>query len=201
MICNYKLKVSIMKKATFIFIMVVNSILIKAQEQTQLSKGHFFLGGGFDLEYAKHSEGEKITSIETSPNAAFFLADKFAVGIRFNFKITLTKGSTLNGTSYILRESTYSIIPFVRYYLFSYLFSEGEIGYQRYWWNHDNVDRTKFGGFTASINLGYSLFLNEHIAIEPVVSYAYERLKNINVEPFDRKSNILDFSIKINSFF
>lgn len=200
MITNYRLKASIMKKTTFIIILVINTILIKAQEQTQLTKGHFFIGGGFDLEYAKHNEGRIITSIETSPNAAFFLADNLAVGMRFNSKLTITKGSAVNVTSYLFRESNYAITPFVRYYILSNLFSEGEIGYERYWENLDSGEKTKFWGFTGSIGIGYSLFLNKHIAIEPIVSYGFEKIQSINAEPFDRKSNILDFSIKLNCF-
>lgn len=190
-----------MKKSIYIFILFINSFLIKAQEQTQLTKGHFFVGGGFDFEYAKHNDGLKNISVEISPNAAIFLTNNLAAGLKFNSTTSIAKGTSLSGNSFTERQEIFSVTPFVRYYVFSYFFYEGEVGYQRYWYNTDHTNKTKFWGLKGSVNMGYSLFINEHIAIEPIISYAFESIKNINEDPYDRKTNILDFSVRINSFF
>jgi hypothetical protein len=139
---------------------------------SQLNQGQWLVGGDAGFTSSESGSGNfknKHSSITFSPNAGFFLVDKFAAGLRF--------GYNRNKFTDVFIYNNYSIAPFARYYFLakeqkvnvfadaSYLFNSS---------HQKNLDETtKSNGY--SLKAGPAIFLNPNVALE--FTLGYNRIK------------------------
>ncbi|MCZ2299421.1 MAG: hypothetical protein LC134_08095 [Chitinophagales bacterium] len=100
-----------MKKQLIFIILCIYSLTASGQ----ITKGNWMVGG--NARFGKQQQqlsGNDISSlmIQVSPNLGYFLADKFAVGLKPSFGYTRIN----NYGNYISKSTTFSIGPLVRYY-------------------------------------------------------------------------------------
>lgn len=105
------------------------------------------------------------------PKTGYFITDEIVVG----FGLSLSTGSTKyeDGDKFI--SSSISFTPFARYYLPQGLFGQLEFGPGSKTNTRKEEDeddsKYKYGTFLWSLGVGYTYFLNNHVAVEPLVSY------------------------------
>lgn len=157
-----------------LFVLLIAATL---SSTAQTDRGKIMVGGSMNLRIPSN-DGDNIRQsyLSASPNVGFFVADNVALG----FGLPLTSNRYYdNRTGYTSRSSSLGFAPFGRYYFGgSNLkpFVEGRFGIERF--NTEVTGRANrredavFVGFGA----GIALFLNEHVALEPKLSYdAYNR--------------------------
>ncbi|MEO7176666.1 MAG: outer membrane beta-barrel protein [Saprospiraceae bacterium] len=128
-----------------------------ASAQT-VAQGAWMVGGsaGFSSKKFKDVDGSH-TEISIAPNVGYFVIDNLGVGLAVaisSFKDTDEDAFT-----------AWSLGPFVRYYVIAGLFPEIAMGI-----NGNNVEGSET---TLSLRpaIGYSIFLNKSIALEPKLYY------------------------------
>lgn len=145
----------------------------------QIEKGRFLAGGSLGLSFQNYksqfdgntTDETKSTSFSLSPRAGYFLTDAIAAGAGLNLSLSSSKyddDDKYNGTSIFFT-------PFVRYYLPQGLFGQFEIGIgsskDKWTYVNDDDEVYKYKSFFWSLGVGYAYFLNDNVAIEPMVSY------------------------------
>lgn len=163
------------KRITFTF----SALLLYFGAVAQIEQGRFLASGslGFSVRNYKSvfdgntSDETKSTSFSLTPRAGYFVTDAIAVGAGLNLSMSSTKyddDDKYNGTSI-------SFTPFVRYYLPQRLFGQFEIGFgsskDKWTYVDDDDEVYKYKSFNWSLGVGYAYFLNNNVAIEPLVSY------------------------------
>lgn len=150
----------------------------------QFKKGRILLGGDITFSsmtdktaqagFSSNSFNE--TRLQLTPKVGYFVIDNLAIGADITF---ITTSGGLSTTS------TFLAGPFVRYYIKN-LFIEGEYGFGSGKSGDTNTSTT---GWTAGI--GYAVFLNDYIAIEPTLIYTSN---SIDYNDLNHKSTIAGFA-------
>jgi len=163
-----------MKKITILTIILFTSLVAFAQ----FEKGRALIGGSlaFSTETQK-SKGNgstvtlgKETSFSFDPQAGYFIIDNLAVGAGLG--ITMTKWKDEFDNDEDESYTSFEFQPVVRYYLPVGVFFQGQVGVGTAKWKYeDGSPDEKYGTSSFSLAVGYAHFLNEHVAVEPVVAY------------------------------
>jgi len=141
----------------------------------QFNKGRMLVGGtasfsSLTTKDAAYSSDITNDMFTLTPQAGYFIVDNLAVGLDASFGSG--KSTTSSGTT----KFTYILAgPFIRYYLKPGIFFQGEyqFGSEKLTINIPSyLNQTVTETLSAwALSAGYALFLNEHVAIEPMVSY------------------------------
>jgi long-subunit fatty acid transport protein len=169
-----------MKRVFFAFAIVI-FCTVGAVAQTE--QGLMLVGGslGFstttqETMYGGQSYGEqKITTFEVTPRFGYFVTDALAVGLGLELTSSTIK---YEGSDSKQKESSTAISPFVRYYLPMGLFGQGEVGFGSAKYEGEGEYKAKL--FQWGVGVGYAIFLNDNVAIEPLVSYGARTEKDSN---------------------
>lgn len=152
---------------------------IYASATAQIEKGRILASGSVGLSFQKYKEvydgntdsERNSTNFYLSPRAGYFITDAIAVGAGIDLSLSTTKfddDEKYNGTSIFFS-------PFVRYYFPQKFFGQFEfgIGSSKDKWSYPNEpdDEYKAKSFLWSLGVGYAYFLNDHVAVEPMISY------------------------------
>lgn len=121
---------------------------------------------------------DNINLISINPNVGYFIMDNLGVGVRLGVDL-LSQGDN--------SQTDFGIGAFARYYVFQGLFPQVGFTYNSFKIK-DGPDATTSTDLTLGV--GYSLFLNNSIALEPMLVY------NINSE----KVNTFGLGIGIQAF-
>jgi hypothetical protein len=147
--------------------------------EAQIERGKILASGslGFSAQNYKEvydgtTEGEtKRTNLWFSPKGGYFITDAIVVGAGISISSATTKFD--DDDKY--KSTSISFVPFARYYLPQGLFGHLEFGpgNSKDKWLYDDGDEEeyKYTSFTWSVGAGYAYFLNDHVAVEPMVSY------------------------------
>ncbi len=150
-----------MKSSFFIsafIIFLVGSFSLTSLQAQYVSTGSTMLGGSLGFESADVDDSdENLNVLSIAPNLGYFPVDNLGLGLNLAF-ISYTQGDW--------KDTYTSIGPFARYYLFDGLFPQVQYVWEKYDFNGD--DET-ISGFDFSV--GYTLFLNSSIALEPTIFY------------------------------
>jgi phosphate/sulfate permease len=173
---------------------------IVGQTEMPISKAHYFAGGviGFGTKTLDAINGEitisqRTNSLELSPNFGYFIINKMALGLKANSIFTKTKFLT-NGES--IKESKFLLSPFIRYYVYSGFFGETDFGFGKIKYEED-----KGSILRGILCLGYSIFLNDKISLEPILSLEkYKENWNSNFVS-DNNFTAINFSLSLQAFF
>lgn len=150
-------------------------IVCTSNAMAQFNKGRVLIGGSASFSSLTTKDDAYSSDITNNlftltPQAGYFIVDNLAVGLDASFGTG--KSTTSSGTS----KYTYILAgPFVRYYLKPRIFFQGEyqFGSEKFTINvPPYLNQTVTETLSAwALSAGYALFLNEHVAIEPMVSY------------------------------
>lgn len=173
-------------------------ILICSSTFGQFNQGRILAGGSVSFS-ATTGKSEvngttttngRSTDFTFAPNGGYFIMNNLAVGAA----LSLTLGSfKADGSDVKTNETTAQILPFVRYYLDPGIFFQlmaGGGSYTRKSKNPTLSTTNKFSIFTWSIGAGYAYFLNDYVAIEPILSYSSYAIKSKQTKNRDISSGI-----------
>ena len=113
------------------------------------------------------------TDFSFGPGFGYFVADNIAVGAELVWGSSKSSPNGIASTT----NSSIAFAPFARYYLESGLFGEGTIGFGSVKAESGNVSQKESLSLWG-LGIGYAYFLNDHVAIEPVVQYQSRSTKD-----------------------
>jgi hypothetical protein len=161
------------------------------QIEKPVSRGNAIISGGGSIEYTKSVQGVNKTSTHNfnfNPGFGYFIIDNLAVGVNTTFGIEKLS----------VKYYTYGIGPYAKYYFNNGLFLQTETFYSS----------TKAVGsithkstvLTIAPGIGYAIFLNSKISLEPSLNYRYNNYKSDYNDGGDIKANTIFFGLKLNLF-
>ena len=161
---------------------VIALALICSGAYAQFNQGRYLAGGsvGFSATTSKAKTDAATstylhsTSFNISPDIGYFVIDNLAVGAALNLSSSTSKGDGNDNSKTTL--TNFSLTPFARYYLSQGIFFQGQVGFgtgsRKEKENGSNTTTTtKHGVFDWALSAGYAYFLNDFVAIEPMVGY------------------------------
>jgi outer membrane protein len=172
-------------------ITVIVFAMICSSAFAQFNKGRYLVGGslGFSATANKSKAGSTTTTsshstdFSLSPDAGYFIIDNLAVGAALGLSAGSTKytGNNADKNS----STSVSLSPFVRYYLSQGIFFQGQVGFGSEKNKNKNgatntTTTTKYNTSNWSIAAGYAYFLNDFVAVEPMIGYGANVTKTTN---------------------
>ncbi|MDH5475042.1 MAG: hypothetical protein OEX22_05065 [Cyclobacteriaceae bacterium] len=162
----------------------------KTTKGTKMASGT--IGLTFNTE--KRDDGTAITTrgkysaINMNPNVGYFIMDGLAVGGGINIA---TSNYKRDGSADKLNTTSLAFAPFARYYTDMGLFGHVSVslGSGKEKDTQDNgggnvtVTETNFGLFGFEFGGGYAYFLNDNVAVEPMLIYGSNSIKDKTAAP------------------
>ena len=189
-----------MKKILILLSIVLSFGAVKGQTE----QGNFLLGGGFGASFNNRKvekpgsnpnqtiiEETRSTGITFTPKVGFFITDGIAIGLDADINSTTDKNKNNNVKS---TSSYFTVGPFARYYFPVNLFIEGGAGFG----NGKNIKEVNYAEtkvFKYSVGAGFAAFLNDHVALEPMVRYNGLNFTNSSNSDFKTKNSGLQVSL------
>lgn len=179
-----------MKKAIIISVALLGLVCSKSFAQSEyrpaLQKGSVLVGGSMAInfgdakyEYSSQTNKTKLNSFQFTPEVGFFAGNGFALGLALDYN-TETQKSDQNGNSNKSTNTRYLAGPFIRLYTKGGLFLMGSYSFGK------TTNKYSYSGDSGSeqtntskwkLGVGYAAFLNDHVALEPSLSYQGYSLK------------------------
>jgi outer membrane protein len=173
--------------------------LISSGTFAQFNQGRMLVGGGFNLSVSPNktetgsttTKNGTNTSFSLSPNFGYFVIDNLAVGAALGFSSNFYSYASSSSTYKSTSGSSVTLTPFVRYYLdpgiFFHVFAGGGGGTSKAKLRNPtpglNDDPEKTGIFTWGLGAGYAWFLNDFVAVEPMLMYSGRSTKYKTPDP------------------
>ena len=165
---------------------IIALALVCSGAYAQFNQGRILAGGSlsFQTQTVKSEVNGttntlgNITDIGFNPKVGYFFIDNLAGGLGVDITAHTEKEE---GSSDKDTDSKFSITPFVRYYLDFGLFFQGQVGFGSQKSKNENGNTTttvKYGTFDWGLGVGYAYFLNDHVALEPMITYGQNILKD-----------------------
>ena len=169
-----------MKKLSIIFTLS----LITNLSWGQFNKGRMIISGDASYSYKKmemnlagqNTDMGTQSNINLSPQCGYFLVDNVALGLGFIFSNQTTKFKDLPGK---VKSKSILLAPYARYYFLDKFFLQGEFafGVGKESNQEGGVDDMETKVTSAQLGLGYVYFLNDYIALEPLIGYSLSKTK------------------------
>jgi outer membrane protein len=163
-----------MKKITVFAIMMLTAFGAFAQ----FNKGRMLVGGSLEFQTTTNkykysgntTTNAKQTVFSMQPQFGYFIIDNLAIGAGLNVSLSKYKA---DNSDYESTGTVFVFEPMVRYYLPQGIFFQGQfgIGTGKYKDNGNGIDEDKFTRTSFALGAGYAIFLNDNIAIEPIIGY------------------------------
>ncbi len=144
---------------------------------SQFEQGNILLSGqssfGFSSEKSKFDGNDvsKQTSFSLTPAAGYFVVDNLAVGLLLNVSSSKTESETSDAES---KNSTFTVGPFVRYYLQQKIFFQGDLGFgstKSEFTSGGSSSDSDYSVFSFGIGAGYAAMISDRVAIEPMLRW------------------------------
>jgi hypothetical protein len=134
-----------MKRVLLLVVLIMGLSTVQAQ----IDGGTMLAGGSATFNhYSNKDLNVKSTYLSIQPQFGLAFADNFVAGAWFSF-------------SSFTNVSSWSVAPFLRYYMKNFFIQTG-YGYSR----TGDVGQSLF-----DLELGYAMFLNDYVALEPALYY------------------------------
>lgn len=174
-----------MRKVKLLFLLFLISTVTLAQEnksfmwKAKVKHGSVLIGGNLDAAIYKTNRElnqplgpEEGTNILANLNfkSGYFLMHDFAIGVDMGINHE-SYSVTVEGVKDTFRRTYLLAGPFTRYYLDNGIF--GELTLKGGLINFSNGTKTDI--MQGTLGVGYALFVNEKISIEPILSLRYHR--------------------------
>lgn len=159
--------------------LVSTALFIFFAAEAQIERGKILASGSLGFNFSSYRDIEdgvtesdsKSTDLWLMPRGGIFITDDILVGAG----IGISFGTTTYDDDYRSTFSSLSFIPFVRYYLPQNFFGQLELGpgisTDKWFFEGEEDDKDSYSFFRWSIGAGYSYFLNDNVAIEPIISF------------------------------
>jgi len=143
-----------------------------------------------NLESSTYNTETSVFSASLTPGVSYFIIDKLAIGLNATFSYDGSK----NNKSYTL-----GIGPELRYYFSNGLFLNAEVDYN---YLHYISNNSKANYFSFKPGVGYSIFLNQKVSLEPGIFYeiADQKFKRDSFGDATIKTNTIMFDLTLNFF-
>jgi outer membrane protein len=184
-----------MKKIIFTILLAT----VVGVASAQFSQGRMLVGG--DFSFSSNTEKAKgggttvtlgkTTTFELGPQFGYFIIDNLAIGAALDVSLTMEKPEDADNEPEIT-TTVFALSPFVRYYLDQGIFFQGEfnLGSGKTKQSLGSISQeTKFGLTGLGLGVGYAYFLNDNVAVEPLIGY--QTLTTTNKES-DPESKFID---------
>lgn len=169
----------------------------------QTQQGNFLLGGGFGGSLGNRkveSPGPNNTTIVSksrsatlifNPKIGFFIVNGFALGLDADIRNNSLRNrdNDIRSTS-----SSFTLGPFVRYYFPVNIFLDGRAGFG----SGKGAELARYNEaklFSYSFGAGYAAFLNDYVALEPIIRYRGTNYTNKGDDNFRTMDGSLEFAI------
>jgi len=165
---------------------VIALALISSGAFAQFNQGRILAGGSLafsaltlksEVNNTTNTIGKQ-TNITFNPKVGYFFIDNLAAGLSIDLTGQTTKYEGSSGKD---GSTIFTVGPFVRYYLDQGLFFQGQVGFGSATSKNatgNTTTTTKYGASSWDLGVGYAYFLNDHVAIEPLVYYGMASRKN-----------------------
>ena len=186
-----------MKKTHVTIVMIILSVTIS---NAQLTKGTWLVGGNASFSSTDNlsSSTTRIvtTVVSVSPSIGYFIADKFAIGLRpyYNYGGSrVTEGASAGFPN--SNTSSYRIGPFARYYFLNpekqfNLFAESGFMYGKSRTNNSGNITQNPPFTTLSFLAGPVLYFNSSVGLEFTVGYSTKHQQGIS-----RNDNLFEIGL------
>jgi hypothetical protein len=135
-----------------------------------VGKSAWMIGGSAGFTSFGYKDHDKTTVVSIDPNLGYFFADDLALGLKVNYYKSNVGDS----------KSQTGLGPFIRYYIADPIFIQVRLG----------LGLNKGSGTLIGADVGYSLFLNNNVAIEPAVFYDIQHIPGV-------ASNYMEFGVSL----
>lgn len=194
---------TITKNQIVFCILIACSIQIASGQITShVKKSSFLLGGSIITNYENETVKSpdaafyhKVFTVGTDAYCGYFISNHITMGLLTDFSFKNIKYSnTLNDNKSTEISNNYSFGPFFRFYTKPGVFFEGAfaIGFRHLGFN-ENTEKMR--SFSFSSGIGYSLFITNSIALEPLIKYKYEKTSYDREDVEDATNSGIYFSI------
>ncbi|TVR84629.1 MAG: hypothetical protein EA409_00560 [Saprospirales bacterium] len=161
-----------MKKLFYLCIAILGTLLCLHTERINaqhVNQGAMMIGGGLYFTSIENENSSNTTSFSLLPGFAFFVANNFALGLELEYSRTKGTHSTL---------TSYGLGPIARGYMAGGLFGQVQYIWSEYKFE-GSFGESKNSESAFRIGLGYTAFLNNSIALEPILFYSFEDEGNV----------------------
>ncbi len=179
-----------MKKAIVISVALLGLLCSKSFAQSEyrpaLQKGSVLIGGSMAInlgnqnyEYSSQTNKTKLNSFQFTPEIGFFAGNGFVLGLSLDYNTEKQKYNQY-GNDNKTTSTQYLAGPFIRLYTKGGLFFMGNYSFGKtiYKYSYSGVSEKEEATTSKwKLGVGYAAFLNEHVALEPSVSYQGNSLK------------------------
>jgi hypothetical protein len=137
-------------------ILTLVALSICISMNAQIGKGAFMAGGSLTFNHhIPKGSSTGSTNFNINPNFGYFFTDNFVAGLGVSFN---TYGSNYN---------VFYISPYMRYYVKKFYLQS------RFDYGHSSNTVGSSSNSNLSFDLGYALFLNNNVALEPAFYYLH----------------------------
>jgi outer membrane protein len=182
-----------MKKVTLITVallfMLCTKIIAQSEYRPALQKGSMLVGGSLSLgfgnqkeefKYQSGSSTEETTknSFSLNPSIGLFIGSGFSLGLSVDLTSETLKDKS-DDSKYTLTQ--YALGPIARYYTKAGTFFFGDLAFGKAVYKSTYTggsDEEAANRTLWKLGVGHAIFLNEHVALEPSVSYQSNILKS-----------------------
>jgi hypothetical protein len=160
-------------------IFISASLLISFVAQAQIERGKIFASGSLGFSFSNYrniddgvtESKSRSADLWLSPRGGIFITDAILVGSGIGFSLGTTKYDDDDKYTY----SSISFTPFVRYYLPQLFFGYLELGpgfsTDKWDFSSGGDDKDRYSFLVWEIGVGYSYFLNDYVAVEPIIYF------------------------------
>lgn len=176
---------SVILKSIFALLFLPVSYTINSQTVAQ---GVWTIGGSVGFSSSKQEGAGKASNlIELLPEAGYFIIDNLGVGLNGTFSRTSEGNTSL---------SEYAMGPWARYYVYQNAFAQASFQAGSITIDGD-FGKAKTPNTKIEVGLGYSAWLADAVAMEPLIFYNISRSKDENTDPLSTNAFGLRIGLKI----
>jgi outer membrane protein len=177
-------KIIIIIISVFLFMTLGTQLFAQTKYRSSLQKGSSLVGGSMGINFgngkyrysyqqSSQSNTSKISSFYFNPKIGGFVSNGLALGISLDLD-TNTEESEQSTYKIKSTVTNYLLGPFLRVYTNSGIFFGGN-----YTFGKTTIKNSYTGGSNSydtntskwELGVGYAAFLNDHVALEPSISY------------------------------
>jgi len=172
-----------MKNQIALGILIACSLHIASgQISSPINKHSFLLGGSIIANYENETRKfpnesyyHKDFTIGTDAYCGYFISNHISVGLLTDFSIKNSKNSiSFSDLESIEISNNYSFGPFLRFYFKPGIFLEEAFTFGfKHFGQNDSPEKAR--NYSISSGIGYSLFITNSLALEPIIKYRYEK--------------------------
>jgi hypothetical protein len=158
----------------------------------QISKNQWLVGGGALAQYSENNlNSNKEVDVRVPSQIGYFVADKFAMGVRGQYHFNMTKSDYFTGNNYYYYyyksvrqyQKEFSVGPFIRYYFLPTqnrfnLFLDLSYGYGKSTSKIDlNYGPIEYKRQTniLNVNIAPVFIINKHLSTELMIAYFLQK--------------------------